>query len=184
MADSKVQARMRVVEGDITGLAGRCDRQRGQRPAPARRWRLRCHPSGRRASFGRGLPGRSAVARWATRRITPGYRLPARHVIHARRAGVAGWRAGRAGVARFVLSALARPGRAARAGDGRRFRRSRPASTAFPSSSQRRSRWRPWSRRWRASAGLEEVIFCCFGRASAELHERALAAQEAGRREG
>ena len=32
--------------------------------------------------------------------------------------------------------------------------------------------------------GLEEVIFCCFGRASAELHERALAAQEAGRREG
>ena len=158
----------------------------GQSPEPARRWRdavPSIGPPGQ-AFDAAACHGRSAVARWATRASTPGYRLPARHVDPCGRAGVAGWRAGRTGAA--GLRAIgARSTLAARQG----WRR-----CAFPAISTGMLRLSPRARSadrgggvvetLAREPGLEEVIFCCFGRASAELHERALAAQEAGRRAG
>ena len=116
-------------------------------------------------------------------RITPGYRLPARHVIHA--VGPV-WQGGGQGEADLLASCYRRSLElAARHG---------LATVAFPAISTGIYGFPPERAAPIAVAavaetlarepGLEEVVFCCFGRASAELHERALAAQEAGRRKG
>ena len=182
MADSKVQARMRVIEGDITGLAvdaivnaanaqllpggGVCGAiHRAAGPALA----AACQGLG-------GCPVGDA-------RITPGYRLPARHVIHA--VGPV-WQGGGQGEPELLASCYRRSlDLAARHG---------LATVAFPAISTGIYGFPPElaapiavaavAQTLARERGLEEVVFCCFGRASAELHERALAAQEAGRREG
>ena len=182
MADSQVQARMRVVEGDITGLAvdaivnaanaqllpgggvcGAIHRAAGPELAAACRALAGC-PVG-------------------DARITPGYRLPARHVIHA--VGPV-WQGGGQGEPELLASCYRRSlDLAARQG---------LATVAFPAISTGIYGFPPElaapiavaavAQTLARERGLEEVVFCCFGRASAELHERALAAQEAGRREG
>ena len=182
MADSKVQARMCVVEGDITGLAvdaivnaanaqllpggGVCGAiHRAAGPALA----AACQGLG-------GCPAGDA-------RITPGYRLPARHVIHA--VGPV-WQGGGQGEAELLASCYRRSlDLAARHG---------LATVAFPAISTGIYGFPPElaapiavaavAQTQARERGLEEVVFCCFARASAELHERAFAAQEAGRREG
>lgn len=164
---------MRVVEGDITaldvdaivnaanaallpggGVCGAIHRAAGPELARA------C------AALG-GCPTGDA-------RITPGFRLRARHVIHA--VGPV-WAGGGAGEA-ALLAACYRRSLELAAGHGL-------AGVAFPAISTGIYGFPP-ERAAPVAVGtvaafLEgrpglEVLFCCFGRESAERHERALAA--------
>ena len=115
-------------------------------------------------------------------RITRGYRLPARHVIHT--VGPV-WRGGNVGEAELLASA---------------YRSSldlalRIACTiAFPAISTGVYRFPAGPRRHRGAHGVDfvaadpdafaEIIFCCFSEASAEHHRPALLRSYAGRDRG
>ncbi len=116
-------------------------------------------------------------------RITRGYRLPARHVIHA--VGPK-WHGGNAGEDALLASSYRRSLELAR-DHGLK-------SIAFPAISTGiygfpPERAAPIAVRTVAefldrNALPETVLFCCFGRESAELHRRALAALETEARAG
>ena len=107
-------------------------------------------------------------------KITRGYRLPARHVIHA--VGPV-WRGGTAGEDRLLASCYRRALEIAAAHG--------LASIAFPAISTGIYGF-PADRAARIAvqavrdalpgAGLERVVFCCFSSESARLHAEALAA--------
>jgi O-acetyl-ADP-ribose deacetylase len=112
-------------------------------------------------------------------RITPGYRLPARYVIHA--VGPV-WQDGGRGEAELLTSCYRRSLELAA--------QHRLATVAFPAISTGIYGFPPELAAPIAVAAVAEmlareprleVLFCCFGAASAALHEQALAAQEAGR---
>ena len=174
MADSKVQTRLRVVEGDITGLAvdaivnaanaqllpggGVCGAiHRAAGPALA----AACQGLG-------GCPVGDA-------RITPGYRLPARHVIHA--VGPV-WQGGRADEENLLASCY-RTALVLAADHGLRSIAFPAISTgiyAFPA--DRAARIAVGTVVSEISAdprGLQRAVFCCFSDDSARQHRDAFA---------
>ncbi len=119
--------------------------------------------------------GRSAAAQTGAAKITRGYRLPAKHVIHA--VGPV-WSGGGQGEDELLASCyrtaleLAAAHRLSRS----RFRRSRPASIAFRPTAPPASRSARWLRNLPARArGIERVVFCCFGPSAADHHIAAFA---------
>jgi O-acetyl-ADP-ribose deacetylase (regulator of RNase III) len=113
-------------------------------------------------------------------KITKGYRLRARHVIHT--VGPV-WSGGDRGEDRLLASCYRRSLEVA-AANGLK-------SVAFPAISTGVYRFPPERAANIAVAtvaeflandkGIEKVIFCCFGKASVEAHEKALAALGVGR---
>ncbi len=109
-------------------------------------------------------------------KITAGYRLPARHVIHT--VGPV-WDGGAydedALLASCYRSSLALAARH----DWRRShsRRSPPASTAFRPTARPRIAVSTVITALPDAAGLQHVVFCCFDRRAAEHHEAAFKAQ-------
>jgi O-acetyl-ADP-ribose deacetylase (regulator of RNase III) len=107
-------------------------------------------------------------------RITRGYRLQARHVIHA--VGPV-WNGGGRGEDGLLASCYRRAIELCQANS--------LASVAFPAISTGVYRFPPIARANRrcdhgegleAALSVDQVIFCCFSRDSATLHEEALAA--------
>jgi O-acetyl-ADP-ribose deacetylase (regulator of RNase III) len=143
---------------------------------------VRCHPPRRGARARGGLP-RDRRLPTGEARLTPGFALPARFVIHAVgpvwHGGDAGEAAMLAGCYRNALELAARHGL---------------ATVAFPAISTGIYGYPPEEAApvaVRAAAevlarepGLREVTFCCFSAASAGLHRRAVEdwAEAAGRR--
>ena len=117
-------------------------RQRGQLVAARRRRGRRRDPPRRRARAAGGMPHAQRLRRPAPPRSPRGYRLPARHVIHA--VGPV-WHGGGGDEDELLAScyrtALALAGEHASARS--RFRRSRPASTASRPIARRASRSQP-----------------------------------------
>ena len=109
-------------------------------------------------------------------KITRGYRLKARHVIHTVGPVWQGGGGRRGRAAGQCLRQLAGAGRAGMGWSRSPSRRSRRASTAI------RRTWPPklpsarWSGALRGDAHFARVVFCCFGRQSAIRHEQALGA--------
>lgn len=109
-------------------------------------------------------------------RITKGYDLPAQHVIHT--VGPV-WRGGQSGEDRLLESCYRRSLELARDHG--------IASLAFPAISTGVFRFPPERAAGIAiatvagflagEAAIERVVFCCFGRASAEIHAAAIAAR-------
>ena len=171
-------ARISVVEGDITKLAV---------DAIVNAANARLLPGGGVCGAIHRAAGPELAAACAAlggcevgdARITPGFALPARHVIHA--VGPV-WQGGGAGEAGLLASCYRRSLElAARHG---------LASVAFPAISTGIYGFPPELAAPVAVAAVAEVLerepglevrFCCFGAESAGLHRAALAAQEAGR---
>ena len=111
-------------------------------------------------------------------KITKGYRLPARHVIHA--VGPV-WHGGNRGEDELLASCYRRAHELCQANAlaSVAFPRSPPASIAFPPTARPRSRSQRSSMRWRAAPASTSVIFCCFSRDSARLHEAGAGAPSA-----
>ncbi len=180
MAQQTALARIAVVEGDITRL--RLD-------AIVNAANAQLLPGGGVCGAIHRAAGRELAAACAAiggcpvgdARITPGFRLPARHVIHA--VGPV-WQGGDRGEAELLASCYRRSLElAARHG---------LAAIAFPAISTGIYGFPPELAAPIAVATVAEVLagepslevqLCCFGAESAALHEQALAAQEAGRRE-
>jgi O-acetyl-ADP-ribose deacetylase (regulator of RNase III) len=172
MAD--LRGRMRVVEGDITrlevdaivnaandrlapggGVCGAIHRAAGPELAKA------C------AAIG-GCPTGEA-------RITPGFKLPARHVVHA--VGPV-WHGGGRGEDELLAGCYRRSLELA-AAEGCRSIAFPAISTGiygFPAEQAAGLAVRTVAEALAREARIEEVLFCCFGAASAELHRQALAA--------
>jgi O-acetyl-ADP-ribose deacetylase (regulator of RNase III) len=167
-------ARMRVVEGDITrlavdaivnaandrlapggGVCGAIHRAAGPELAAA------CRAIG-------GCPTGEA-------RLTPGFALPARFVIHA--VGPV-WQDGRSGED-ALLAACYRNALALAAGQGLATVAFPAISTGiygFPPNLAAPVAVRAVAEALARESGLREVVFCCFGAPSGELHRRAVAA--------
>ncbi len=173
MAQAGVGPRVRVVEGDITALdVDAIVNAANERLAPGGGVCGAIHRAAgpELAEACRRLGGCAT----GDARITGGYRLKARHVIHA--VGPV-WQGGGAREDELLAGCYRRSLELA-AGHGLR-------SVAFPAISTGIYGFPP-ERAAPLAVGtvaevLErrpglEVILCCFGRASAELHERALAA--------
>jgi O-acetyl-ADP-ribose deacetylase len=165
--------RMRVVEGDITsldvdaivnaanpelrhggGVCGAIHRAAGPELEPAGRKLAPC-PTGEA-------------------RITPGFDLPARHVIHA--VGPV-WEGGGAGEEELLARAYRRSLEIAHE-QGLKSIAFPAISTGvygFPPERAAPIAVRAVASGLEAMPGLAEVIFCCFGTRSAELHRAALA---------
>ena len=114
-------------------------------------------------------------------RVTPGFDLPARHVIHA--VGPR-WRSGEHGEADLLASCYRRSIEAARSFESLAFSSISTRVYGFPA---------PEAARIAVSAtvgalaeapgALRRVIFCCFSESSADLHRRALQEAARGRRD-
>ena len=118
---------------------------------------------------------RSAAARPGEAKITRGYRLKARHVIHT--VGPI-WQGGNADEERLLASAYASSLALAEA-HGLRSIAFPAISTGvygFPADRAARIAVATVVGHLRTSPQLERVIFCCFSPASAALHEEALRA--------
>ena len=107
-------------------------------------------------------------------RITGGYRLPARHVIHT--VGPV-WRGGGSGEAELLASAYRSSLNLAlqNAFNPLRFLRFRPASTAFPPMPPPRDCGAHRRATFVAAnpGAFERIVFCCFSEASASASNRA-----------
>ena len=104
--------------------------------------------------------------------LTPGFRLPARHVIHA--VGPI-WRGGESGEAELLASAYgnAMQRAAAAALSSIAFASISTGVYRFPAAAAASIAVRTTIAE-NATAGLKRIIYCCFDRTSAEHHARAL----------
>jgi len=106
-------------------------------------------------------------------RITRGYRLPARHVIHA--VGPV-WQGGGRGEDEQLASCYARSLQLCR--DNGLTSVAFPAISTgvygFPAGRAAKIAVKSTSEALAAAPSLARIVFCCFSKASAELHERAL----------
>ena len=105
-------------------------------------------------------------------RVTPGFDLPARHVIHA--VGPR-WRGGGAGEAELLASCYRRSIEAARGFDSLAFPAISTGVYGFPAPEAARIAVKSIVAALAEDAGaLKRVVFCCFSESSAELHRAAL----------
>jgi O-acetyl-ADP-ribose deacetylase (regulator of RNase III) len=111
-------------------------------------------------------------------RVTPGFGLPARHVIHA--LGPV-WRGGGAGEKELLGSCYRRAIEAARSFESIAFPAISTGVYGFPANEAARVAVGSTIAALAAGpTGLRRVIFCCFSPASAELHWLALRDASAG----
>ena len=105
-------------------------------------------------------------------RVTPGFDLPARHVIHA--VGPV-WRGGGSGEAELLASCYRRSIEAARAFESLAFSAISTGVYGFPAPEAARIAVASTKAALAEAPGaLRRVIFCCFSENSAELHRAAL----------